>query len=83
VCFEELLLASPGVESAVLDSEAALLAARLRAEHGLALADALLAATAITTACDALLTNDAVFSRVPGLRVLCIDDFREPLPTPR
>ena len=53
-----------------VDAELAMLAARLRAAHGLRLPDAIHAATAISTGCAALVTHDRDFSRLKGLRVL-------------
>jgi predicted nucleic acid-binding protein len=46
-------------------------AARLRS-LGLKTPDALHAATALSAACTAFLTNDAVFNRVPGLPVIVL-----------
>src|SRR3990172_7626033 len=53
-----------------VDVELAILAARLRAAHGLRLPDAIHAATAISTGCAALVTHDRDFSRLKGLRVI-------------
>lgn len=72
--FEHILTTGPGVEIRPLVRGSAIMAARLRAELNLRLADALLAATALDGDCDAVLTNDAVFRRVPGLRVVCVDE---------
>jgi len=53
-----------------VDAELAVLAARLRAAHGLRLPDAIHAATAISSGCVALMTHDRDFSRLKGLRVI-------------
>jgi predicted nucleic acid-binding protein len=48
-------------------------AARLRAKYNLRLPDALQMAAAISSGCDALLTNDAELARVTESKVLVID----------
>jgi predicted nucleic acid-binding protein len=53
-----------------VDAELATMAARLRAAYGLRLADAIHAATAISTGCVALVTHDRDFARLKGLRVI-------------
>jgi predicted nucleic acid-binding protein len=53
-------------------------AANLRARHNLTLADALQVAVALSSGCDAFLTNDAALKRVEGLNVIVLDEF-EPL----
>lgn len=53
-----------------VDADLAMLAARLRAAHGLRLPDALHAATAIATGSAALVTHDRDFSRLKGLRII-------------
>jgi predicted nucleic acid-binding protein len=82
------------VVSVVLDGPAALsvtpvgreigrLAAHLRAELGLRLADALIAATAIVTGCTALLGNDTSFRRLGDrIEYLHLDDHIA-APSPR
>ena len=50
-------------------------AARLRAETGLKLPDALHAATAIESGCALFVTNDAGFRRVPGLPAVILADL--------
>ena len=50
-------------------------AARLRAETGLKLPDALHAATAIEADCTLFVTNDAGFRRVPGLPTAILTDL--------
>ena len=50
-------------------------AATVRAQINLKLPDAIHAATALTQHCTALLTNDAGFSRVPGIELFILSDW--------
>ncbi len=50
-------------------------AARLRAETGLAIPDALHAATALRAGCALFVTNDSDFRRVQGLPIVVLDDL--------
>jgi predicted nucleic acid-binding protein len=45
-------------------------AARIRASHGVRLADAIQAATAIAISAAALVSNDKAFQQIPSLRIL-------------
>ena len=49
--------------------------ARLRAETGLKIPDALHAATALQAGCAQFVTNDTDFRRVPGLPIVILDDL--------
>ena len=49
--------------------------ARLRAETGLKIPDALHAATALREGCDLFVTNDTDFRRIRGLPVVVLDDL--------
>lgn len=70
----DAFLASPGIQITALDHAIARRGAEVRAFIGLGLADALIAATALER--DAtLVTNDNVFTRVSGLRVLVVDEL--------
>jgi len=51
-------------------------AAQLRARYQLRLADALQAAVALQAGCDAILTNDTIFSRVAELPALLVDNLQ-------
>lgn len=62
-----------GFELLSVSPEIAATAARLRAKHGLRLADALQAATAVEHDAAALVTHDRDFSGLKGLRVLMGD----------
>ena len=50
-------------------------AARLRADTGLAIPDALHAATALRAGCALFITNDTDFRRVKGLPIVVLDDL--------
>ena len=50
-------------------------AARLRAQTGLAIPDAIHAATALRAGCALFITNDTDFRNVPGLPVVVLDDL--------
>jgi predicted nucleic acid-binding protein len=50
-------------------------AAYLRAKYRLRTPDALHAATAIVSGCDAFLTNDVTFRRVNEIPILILDDL--------
>ena len=58
-----------------LDHEIAQRAAELRARYNITLPDALQIAVALSTRCDALLTNDGTLARVTELRVLVLDEL--------
>ena len=58
-----------------ITSEIAISAAAIRARHGLRTPDAMHAATAIKSECDAILTNDRHFQRVDNLDVLLLDEL--------
>jgi predicted nucleic acid-binding protein len=73
--FTDLIVSGANVRFVGLDSSIAQLAAKLRADHGLKLADAFQAATAVISGCGALLTNDLGLKRVPGISVLVLDEL--------
>jgi predicted nucleic acid-binding protein len=50
-------------------------AGRLRAQYNLRLPDSLQIATAITSGCEAFLTNDSQLKRVIELQILVLDDL--------
>ena len=58
-----------------ITSEIAISAAAIRARYGLRTPDAMHAATAIKSDCDAILTNDRHFQRVDNLDVLLLDEL--------
>ncbi|MBI4730352.1 MAG: type II toxin-antitoxin system VapC family toxin [Acidobacteria bacterium] len=72
----ELLEGWPGLSLADVTRDISREAAQIRAERGLSLGDALIAATAVRTGCSALLSNDEGFRRVDGTLVyLHLDDL--------
>jgi predicted nucleic acid-binding protein len=73
--YRDLLTGSEGLEIRPLTPAVAETAADLRARHNLRTADAIIAATAIQHGCQALVTNDERLQRVPGLRVIFLDDI--------
>ena len=58
-----------------ITAEIAISAAAIRARYGLRTPDAMHAATAIQSECDAILTNDRDFRRVQDLNVLVVDEL--------
>ncbi|MDZ4769586.1 MAG: PIN domain-containing protein [Chloroflexota bacterium] len=72
--YRELLLRNSIVNTIAVSTDIAERAAQLRARYRLKMPDALHIATAIESGCDAFLTNDTVFKRVDGVRVLILDD---------
>lgn len=62
-------------EMVFITAEIAISAAAIRARYGLRTPDALHAAAAINTDCDAMLTNDRHFRRVKDLNVLLLDEL--------
>ena len=70
--FFDLITAGPGIEFAPTTELIAQRAAEIRARSGLKLLDAIQAATAISTGCEAIVTNDRVFLRVPKMAVLLV-----------
>lgn len=73
--YRDILLHSGGFRLLPVTTETAYLAAHLRARHRLRTPDALHIATAITTGCDAFLTNDRALQRVDAIRVLVLDEL--------
>ena len=73
--FYGLLSTYPNLEWIPPDLEIADTAARLRAEHRLQTPDALQAATAVHAKVSALITNDAVFTRVKAFHTVVLDEL--------
>jgi len=73
--FYSLLTTMPNLEWVSPSLQIANLAASLRASYRLQTPDALIAATAIFCNASALLTNDPIFRRIPGLQVFILDDY--------
>jgi predicted nucleic acid-binding protein len=73
--FYNLLSTYPNLVWISPDLEIADIAARIRAQHRLRTPDAIQAATAIHSRVTALITNDAIFTRVPDFETLVLDHF--------
>lgn len=67
------MLYSPDFEVVPIDLNVAERAAELRARYGLRTPDALQIAAALSSGCEAFLTNDAKLQRVTELRKLVLD----------
>lgn len=72
--YRDLLTESENFETRPVTLAVAETAADLRARYGLHTADAVVAATAIQSGCQALVTNDDRLPRVTALRVISLDD---------
>lgn len=73
--YKAVLESSDHLAMVSIDSSTAESAALLRAMHGLRTPDALQLAAALDAGCEAFLTNDARLSRIPGLKMLVLDEF--------
>jgi predicted nucleic acid-binding protein len=76
--YEELLTRSRRVHLREMDREELRSAAVLRARFGLRTPDALQVAAALSGGCKAFVTNDRAIPRIPGLRVLQLNDYVKP-----
>lgn len=65
----------PYLEIAPVQTEVLVSAARLRAQLGFKLPDAIHMATAVMHGCTALLTNDAGFRRAPGVKLFLLSEW--------
>ena len=72
--YRDLLTGSENFETLPVTLAVAETAADLHARYNLRTADALVAATAIQSGCQALVTNDDRLPRVAELRVIFLDD---------
>ncbi len=72
--YRSLVKEGRGIEFVPTGAAIAEAAARLRADHGLKLMDAIQLATAAHTRCELFLTNDAQLKRVPRPRVVVLKD---------
>jgi predicted nucleic acid-binding protein len=70
-----LLSTYPNLDWIAPNLEIAEIAARIRALHRLRTRDAILAATAAYAQATGLITNDAVFQRVPDFQTLVLDEL--------
>jgi predicted nucleic acid-binding protein len=73
--YRKLVIVGEQTEFRIIGVREADIAARLRANYNLTLADAYQAAIAITSGCEAILTNDQDFKRVREIRAVVLDDL--------
>lgn len=73
--YNDLIVRGINTRFVELNEGAGVLAAELRARYNLRLIDALQLGTAITSGCEAFLTNDAMLRRVTEVKVIMIDDL--------
>jgi len=76
--YEALLTSSPGLSLIDLDLYCLRVAAQVRATTRAKTPDAIQTAAALVAGCPVLLANDDRFPRLPGLRVLHLDDYLPP-----
>jgi predicted nucleic acid-binding protein len=74
--YRRALTQSPGWTTRAIDVDIAMLAARLRLQHGLKLPDAIQLAVALEEGCHAVVTHDRDFSRVKDIPILGISARR-------
>ena len=73
--YRDILLYSPDFEVIPIDVNVAERAAELRARYGLRTPDALQIAAALSSDCEAFVTNDSKLQRVTELRILVLDNL--------
>lgn len=73
--YKELLLESENFRTVSVDAKAAEWAADLRARYNLKTPDSLQIAVALTSGCEAFLTNDSDLRRVTELNVLVLNEL--------
>ena len=73
--FTRLIVGGRNTQFVTIGQSAGEKAAELRARYNLLLPDALQVAVALTSGCDALLTNDRGLQRVTELKILILDDL--------
>ncbi len=73
--YHDILFDRHNYTMVAITAEIAISAAAIRARYGLRTPDAMHAATAIQSDCDAILTNDRDFRRVQDISVLLLDDL--------
>ena len=76
--YRDLLLHSRHFRLISIDASIAEQAADLRARYRLRTPDALQIAAALTVGCQAFVTNDPPLKRMTELRVLVLDDLKDP-----
>jgi predicted nucleic acid-binding protein len=73
--YRDILVNSGSYQLVAINVQIAEAAAGFRARYGLRTPDALHVASAISTACDAFLTNDTGIKRVTELPILILDEL--------
>ena len=73
--YRDVLIGRDDYTLKLVTAEIAITAGEYRARYGLRTPDAIHAATAVASGCDAILTNDRDFRRVQDLNVLVLDDL--------
>ncbi len=73
--YREALLSNNYLTIAAINVQTLISAANIRAQSGLKLPDAIHAATALTSHCTAMLTNDSGFNRVSGINLFLLKDW--------
>jgi predicted nucleic acid-binding protein len=73
--YYSLIVEGEDTDFHIIGQQEATLAARTRATYDLRLADAFQVAVAMQAGCQAILTNDPVFKRVPDIRALVLDEL--------
>jgi predicted nucleic acid-binding protein len=71
------LLSEDGFHVVAVDRRSARLAARLRAQHGLGLVDAIIVSTALMNGCEAVVSNDGKWRRVTEAPIVNLDELVE------
>jgi predicted nucleic acid-binding protein len=71
------LLSEDGFHVVAVDRRSARLAARLRAQHGLGLVDAIIVSTALMNGCEAVVSNDGKWRRVTEVPIVNLDELVE------
>lgn len=73
--YRDLLLHSGNFLTLPINFSMAELSSMLRANHRLRTPDALQVSAALDAGCEAFLTNDPVFKRVPDIRTIVLDEM--------
>jgi predicted nucleic acid-binding protein len=71
------LLSTEGIEVYPADRKVGRLSAVLRARHGLQTADAIIVATAVESACDAIVGNDKRWRRLDEIAYVHLDEVAQ------
>lgn len=72
--YETVISNSRHFQIAAFETSIARRTAELRARYGLRLADAAHLATALELGCQAFLTNDTAFARIPEIRIILLNE---------